>query len=195
MRVIVLNQSSPLRQVIDFIAERGVNIDVAAETTRIDALPALVREHGPDYLFSLQTTYEQSPKAVEMLLAEHPTLAVALFNEAGQEVLFKANKLPAHTGATGREKPVDAHALSDVRTTLPHSPAQQPRPAYEPNAAAAVASTDDASTQQAATADWRSYTLSDFIYLMTEDKPETNSSGGITDVPHDEQRAESHPRR
>ena len=32
MRVIVLNQSKPLRQVVEFITERGVDVEVVAET-------------------------------------------------------------------------------------------------------------------------------------------------------------------
>jgi hypothetical protein len=202
MRVIVLNQSPPLRQVIDFISGRGVDIEVAAETTRLDDLPALLKEHAPDYLFSLQDTYQQSPKAVEALFAEHPTLAVALFNESGQEVLFRANNMPTRSGVTGHEKQTDEHPGSHERTTVPHSPAEEPRPATEPNAAAATGSidtgsVDNKSAQSAVNTPpgWYSYALSDFVYLMTEGKPATDPPGGITDVPHDEARVAAHARK
>ncbi len=139
MRVIVLNQSNPLRQVMQFITERGYDIDITAETdTQAELLP-LVTQRDPDYLFMLEEDFNDVSTQIPALLDEHPQLGVALVNEEEQQVrLYKEGFTEKH-------------------------PRREPQSELSAN-------------------HWVTYSLSDFIALMVENRPHQEPPGGITDV-------------
>ncbi len=182
MRVIVLNQSTPLRQVVEFMTERGVDVDVVAETATASNLKALVGQKRPDYLFLLQRDYDELSDVVMNLVADEPMLGVALISEESQEVQLQVNQATASQGLTGHELQSEGSSAASTGPAVPHSPNKDPQ--QEKNVPQAPTTTNHQSAVAASAPAWRTYTLSDFIYLMTEDQPKTAPAGGITDVPH-----------
>lgn len=139
MQVVVLNQSDPLRQVVQFISERGYDIEIADETALESDLLPLVERTKPDYLFLLKTDYRHISSQIPAVLDTYPHLGIALVTEEEQQVLL-------YKEGFSEDQP-------------------QRQPGTELH--------ED---------HWLYYSLSDFIYLMTEDNPRENPPGGITDV-------------
>jgi len=183
MRVIVLNQSEPLRQIVEFITERGVDIEVVAESVTMKNLGSIVREQRPNYLFLLQQEYETLSATISELMATQPLLGVALVNEERQEVQLQVGHATAAQGMTGHELQNGNGRPARESVVIPHSPEEDSHDETREKRADAAMHTEPAATDSSDA--WRTYTLSDFIYLMTEDQPTTVPSGGITDVPHE----------
>lgn len=139
MQVVVLNQSDPLRQVVQFIAEQGYNINIVAETDLKSDLLPLIDRAQPDYLFLLQEDYSHISTQIPAVLDAHSELGIALVNEEKQQVLlYKENFSEEQPQRQPGTNLLDEH--------------------------------------------WLIYSLSDFIYLMTEDGPREVPPGGITAV-------------
>ncbi len=184
MRVIVLNQSTPLRQVVEFMTERGVDVEIVAETATANNLESLVGQTQPDYLFLLQRDYNDLSNVVTELVASKPMLGVAVVSEEGQEVQLQVNQTAVSQGLTGHELQSDGSNAASAGPAVPHSPDKHPP--HETSVQRAPTTANHQNAVAALSPAWRTYTLSDFIYLMTEDQPKNAPSGGITDVPHNE---------
>ncbi len=185
MRVIVLDQSESLRQVVEFITERGVDVELVAETDALTNLKPLLEKTQADYLFLLQSEYDQLTEEVARIFADYPGLGIALVSEEEQEVHLQVSNEADTQAATGREQQENSSTAIEERPFVPHSPNEENREQAKASAGATTAEHDKPAV--ASSPQWRTYTLSDFIYLMTADQP-TEYPGGITDVPHDADR-------
>jgi hypothetical protein len=185
MRIIVLDQSESLRQVVEFITERGVDVELVAETGTVTNLKSLLEKTQADYLFLLQSEYDQLTDEVTRIFADYPTMGIALVSEEEQEVHLQVSAESETQGRTGREQQENSSSAIEERPFIPHSPNEENREQTKANAGATTVDHDTPAL--ASSPKWRTYTLSDFIYLMTADQP-TNQPGGITDVPHDSDR-------
>lgn len=105
MRVIVVNQSEPLRQVLQYVFERGIEVEIVAETDEIKTLPQQVAQFKPDWLFLLQDEYTGVTGVINRLLDIHPDLGVILLSADGKHVRFQreqacgmeVDRWPQHT--------------------------------------------------------------------------------------------------
>lgn len=145
MQVVVLNQSDPLRQVLQFITERGNSVEIAAETDAETDLPKLIARTRPEYLFLLQNDYDSVKPQISQLLSSHAEMDIAVVNEEEQQVLLYQSD----------------YADQQAAEQNPDQPIEE----WQGKA-------------------WIRYTLSDFIYLLTESSPRQDPPGGITDVEH-----------
>jgi hypothetical protein len=182
MRVIVLDQSESLRQVVEFITERGVDVELVAETDALVNLKPLLEKTQADYLFLLQREYDQLTEEVTRIFADYPALGIALVSEEEQEVHLQVSGEAGTQGLTGREQQENGSTAIEEGPFIPHSPNEENREQTNANAGATPQEHDTPAV--VSSPKWRTYTLSDFIYLMTADQP-TTPPGGITDVPHD----------
>lgn len=89
MRVMVLNQSEQLRQVLQYVLEQGVPVEIAGETQEVQGLAQQVEQLQPDWLFLLQEEYQRISGVVRRLFAVHPDLRVILLSADGQHVRFQ----------------------------------------------------------------------------------------------------------
>lgn len=89
MRVMVVNQSDQLRQMLQYVFENGINVEVVAETDELEALPQTVRQVKPDWLFLLQDEYSRLTGVIEELLRIQPDLQVILLSADGQHIQFQ----------------------------------------------------------------------------------------------------------
>ena len=89
MRVMVVNQSDQLRQMLQYVFENGINVELVAETNELEALPQTVRQVKPDWLFLLQDEYSRLTGVIEELLRIQPDLQVILLSADGQHIQFQ----------------------------------------------------------------------------------------------------------
>ncbi|MEZ4736194.1 MAG: hypothetical protein R3E79_54605 [Caldilineaceae bacterium] len=89
MRVIVVNQSEPLRQLLQYVFEQGIAVDVVAETAEIETLPQQVAQLQPDWLFLLQEEYTRLTGIIQQLLDIQPDLGIILLSSSGRHVRFQ----------------------------------------------------------------------------------------------------------
>jgi chemotaxis response regulator CheB len=89
MRVIVVNQSAELRQVLQYVFENGIDVDVVAETDDIRKLPKQISELHPDWLFLLQDEYTSLTRTVDRLLDVDPDLRIILLSADGKHVRYQ----------------------------------------------------------------------------------------------------------
>lgn len=89
MRVMVVNQSDQLRQMLQYVFENGIDVEVVAEINELDALPQTVRQVKPDWLFLLQDEYSRLTGVIEELLRIQPGLQVILLSADGQHIQFQ----------------------------------------------------------------------------------------------------------
>jgi len=89
MRVIVVNQSVPLRQVLQYVFEHGIDVDIVAETEEVETLPQQVAQLQPDWLFLLQDEYTRLTEMIQQLLDIQPDLGVILLSANGKHVRFQ----------------------------------------------------------------------------------------------------------
>ena len=89
MRVMVVNQSDQLRQMLQYVFENGIDVEVVAETNDLETLPQRVRQANPDWLFLLQDEYSRLTGVIEELLRDQPSLQVILLSADGQHIQFQ----------------------------------------------------------------------------------------------------------
>lgn len=91
MRVIVVNQSEQLRQLLQYVFENGIDVEVVAETDDIQTLPQQIKELNPSWLFLLQDEYTRLTRTVDRLLEIQPELQIILLSADGKHVRFQQN--------------------------------------------------------------------------------------------------------
>lgn len=89
MRVMVLNQSEQLRQLLQYVLEQGVPVEIVEETQTVQGLAQQVAQVRPDWLFLLQEEYQRMSSVIQRLLAVQPDLRVILLSADGQHVRFQ----------------------------------------------------------------------------------------------------------
>lgn len=89
MRAIVVNQSEELRQLLQYVFEQGVSVEILLETSDIKQLPQQVATLQPDSLFLLQDTFKRSPGVIPHLLEASPGLRIILLSADGQHIRFR----------------------------------------------------------------------------------------------------------
>lgn len=89
MRVMVLNQSDQLRQVLQYVLEQGVPVEIVGETEKLQELAPQVDRLQPDWLFLLQDEYQRVSGVVQRLFEAQPNLRVILLSADGQHVRFQ----------------------------------------------------------------------------------------------------------
>ncbi len=92
MRVMVLNQSEQLRQVLQYVLERGVPVEIVGETQEVQGLAQQVAQLQPDWLFLLQDEYHRVSSIIRRLLTVHPDLRMILLSADGQYVRFQQDQ-------------------------------------------------------------------------------------------------------
>lgn len=92
MRVMVLNQSEQLRQVLQYVLERGVPVEIVGETQEVQGLAEQVAQLQPDWLFLLQDEYHRVSSMIRSLLSVHPDLRMILLSADGQYVRFQQDQ-------------------------------------------------------------------------------------------------------
>lgn len=92
MRVMVVNQSEQLRQVLQYVFENGIEVDVVAETSDIAGLPEQIRRLQPEWLFLLQEEYGRLTGVINQLLAAQQNLHIILLSTDGQHVRFQQDQ-------------------------------------------------------------------------------------------------------
>ncbi len=106
MRVIVVNHSEELRQLLQYVFENGIDVDVVLETDQMAALPKQVERLKPDALFLLQDEYTKLAGIINplLLLEASPGLRIFLLSADGQHIRFQQDggnteidSWPAHT--------------------------------------------------------------------------------------------------
>lgn len=96
MRVMVVNQSDQLRQVLQYVFENGIDVDVVGETNDMQLLPQQIRRLQPEWLFLLQDEYSRLSSMVNTLLRVHPALQIILLSADGQHLCFQKDQLWQH---------------------------------------------------------------------------------------------------
>ncbi|MBX3014286.1 MAG: response regulator transcription factor [Caldilineaceae bacterium] len=89
MRVVVVNQSEQLRQVLQYVIENGIDVELVGETTALQALPQQLRQLRPEWLFLLQEEYSHLTNIVDDLLERQPTLHIILLTADGEHIRFQ----------------------------------------------------------------------------------------------------------
>jgi len=89
MRVIVVNQSEQLRQLLQYVFENGIDVEVVLETDEIAALPQQVALLKPDSLFLLQDEYTKLTGVVSQIIGASPGLRIFLLSADGQHIRFQ----------------------------------------------------------------------------------------------------------
>lgn len=92
MRAIVVNQSEQLRQVLQYVFESGIEVEVVAETEDIRSLPQQISKLKPDWLFLLQDEYTRLTRTVDRLLDVQPELQIILLSADGKHVRFQQSE-------------------------------------------------------------------------------------------------------
>ena len=92
MRVMVVNQSEELRQVLQYVLEQGVRVEIVGETTAVDGVAQQVDRLRPDWLFLLQDEYQRLSGVIQRLLKTNPTLRVILLTADGQHIRFQKDQ-------------------------------------------------------------------------------------------------------
>ncbi len=89
MRVIVVNQSEQLRQVLQYVFESGIDVEVVLETEETAALPQQVARLKPDSIFLLQDEYTKVRGVIDRTLEATPGLRIFLLSADGKHVRFQ----------------------------------------------------------------------------------------------------------
>ena len=89
MRAIVVNQSDELRQLLQYVFEQGVAVEVVLETNDINLLPQQVASLQPDSLFLLQEEYKRLTGVIPQVLDANPGLQIILLSTDGQHIRFR----------------------------------------------------------------------------------------------------------
>lgn len=92
MRVMVVNQSEELRQVLQYVLEQGVAVEIVGETTEIGGLTQQVARLRPDWLFLLQDEYKRAGGVIQQLLKKTPDLRVILLTADGQHLRYQKDE-------------------------------------------------------------------------------------------------------
>jgi chemotaxis response regulator CheB len=92
MRVMVLNQSEQLRQVLQYVLEQGVPVDIVGETNDLQKLVQQVNRLQPDWLFLLQEESHRLKGMINRLFDMHPMLQIILLSADGQHVRFQQDQ-------------------------------------------------------------------------------------------------------
>jgi len=96
----VLNQSEQLRQVLQYVLEQGVPVEIVGETEEVQELAHQIDQSQPDWLFLLQEEYHRVGGVVQRLFTVHPELRVILLSADGQHVRYQQD----HSGDTEVER-------------------------------------------------------------------------------------------
>jgi chemotaxis response regulator CheB len=89
MRVIVVNQSEQVRQLLQYVFENGIDVEVVLETDETATLPEQVERLKPDSLFLLQDEYTKRNSVIKRILAASPGLQVILLSADGHHIRFQ----------------------------------------------------------------------------------------------------------
>lgn len=92
MRVMVVNQSAEMRQVLQYVLEQGVAVDIVGERTAVEGLAQQVDHLRPDWLFLLQDEYHRLSSVIQRLLKTNPDLRVILLTADGQHIRFQKDQ-------------------------------------------------------------------------------------------------------
>lgn len=92
MRVMVVNQSAELRQVLQYVLEQGVAVDIVGETTTVEELTHQVDQLRPEWLFLLQDEYHRLSHGMQRLLKTNPALRIILLTADGQHIRFQKDQ-------------------------------------------------------------------------------------------------------
>ena len=92
MRVMVVNQSDELRQVLQYLAEQGFALEIVGETAEVSGLAKQVEQLQPEWLFLLQDVYKRLGNVAPHLLRANPELRVLLLTADGQHIRYQKNE-------------------------------------------------------------------------------------------------------
>lgn len=92
MRVMVVNQSEELRQVLQYVAEQGVDMEIVGETTKVDGLAKQLEQVRPEWLFLLQDEYKRLGNVVSHVIQANPDLRVILLTTDGEHIRYQKDE-------------------------------------------------------------------------------------------------------
>lgn len=92
MRVMVVNQSEELRQVLQYVFEQGVAVEIVGETTEVSGLAQQVAQLQPEWLFLLQDEYQRLGSIIPRVFTAQPALRVILLTADGQHIRFQKDR-------------------------------------------------------------------------------------------------------
>lgn len=92
MRVMVVNQSDELRQVLQYVAEQGVAMEIVGETKEVNRLANELEQVRPEWLFLLQDAYKRLGNVAPQLLRANPDLRVLLLTADGQHIRYQKDE-------------------------------------------------------------------------------------------------------
>lgn len=86
MRIVLVNRSQPLEQMLAYVVEQGAEIAVVGEADDIAESSQIVAQDHPQWLFLLVDSQQDMIKQLQDVRAAHSSLNVAAFEEDGKRV-------------------------------------------------------------------------------------------------------------
>lgn len=124
MQIVIVSRSEPLEQMISYIVERGVEIEVVGEADNIPEAGQIISQTQPEWLFLLSESHSDMIDQLQEMRAGHTGLHIAAFHEGGEHVRILRGAKPGEDKALVSDD-WDQISTSQFVAMLTEEPASQ----------------------------------------------------------------------